>query len=121
MNVLYRIEDADGRGPFRPGFTVRWRDQSGPDLPPPWVEAGISLEEFAALFGEYPAKRGCACRSIKQLFHWFSPRERRRLANFGFQLTRIEGASILLETETQVVFEITSPTASVVMNRSQEL
>ena len=32
---VYRIQDEKGRGPWRPGFSIRWMDAEGPDLPPP--------------------------------------------------------------------------------------
>jgi hypothetical protein len=50
--TLWRIEDADGRGPFRPGFSRHWRSPNGIDLPPPWYEAGISVDEFQDLFSD---------------------------------------------------------------------
>jgi hypothetical protein len=104
--ILYRIEDAGGRGPFQPGFSHEWRDAAGPDLPPPWVEAGITISQFRRLFSYHAMRKGIACRSREQLHQWFSRTERRRLKRFGFREVEIRNPRILLETETQVVFEV---------------
>jgi hypothetical protein len=101
---LWRIEAADGRGPFRPGFSHRWRSPTGKDFPPPWVEAGISLGAFQGLFSD-GFQGGCGCRSRRQLHAWFNFAERRRLSRFGFRTVRFTPDRILLETPTQVIFE----------------
>lgn len=107
--ILYRIEDQEGRGPFRPGLSNQWRDSSGLDLPPPWVEAGMSLFDFQRLFSDRAIKRGVACKTREQLYQWFSRSERRRLKRLGFREVEIADPHIVLETDTQVVFEIVPP------------
>jgi len=107
--ILYRIEDQQGRGPFRPGLSQQWRDADGHDFPPPWVEAGITPRQWQNLFSEWAIKRGVACRSREQLYQWFSRAERRRLKRLGFREVEIKDPRILLETATQVVFEIVPP------------
>jgi hypothetical protein len=102
--LLWRIEDADGRGPFRPGFSHRWRSPAGKDFPPPWVEAGISVADFSDLFTD-GFQGGCACRSRRDLHQWFNFRERERLSKLGFRTVCFTPDRILLETPTQVVFE----------------
>lgn len=106
---LWRIEDSEGRGPFRPGLSVQWRDGEGNDFKAPWQEAGLSVAEFQNLFSSRSAKRGVACRSREQLQEWFSRSERRRLKRLGFREVEIDGADVLLETPTQVVFEVPLP------------
>lgn len=101
---LWRIEAGDGRRPFRPGFSQRWRSRLGRDFPPPWTEVGMSLAEFQSLFSD-GFQGGCACRSKSELHHWFNFAERRRLAKFGFRTVVFEPDRILLETPSQVVFE----------------
>lgn len=101
---LWRIEDAEGRGPFRPGFSREWRSPVGLDLPPPWYEAGISVSEFQELFSD-GYRGGCACRTKAQLHRWFNFRERGRLKKLGFRTVCFVPDRILLETPTQVVFE----------------
>lgn len=101
---LYRVEDQEGRGPFRPGFSHKWRSPSGKDFPPPWIEAGISLSEFQALFRP-GFQGGCACRDMQQLKQWFTFTERQRLKRLGFKIVGFEPDRVLLETPTQVVFE----------------
>lgn len=107
--ILYRIEDKHGRGPFRPGLSEQWRDASGHSFAPPWVEAGITPAQFQGLFSSHAVKRGVACRSRDQLYQWFSRAERRRLNRLGFREVEVKEPRILLETATQVVFEIIPP------------
>jgi hypothetical protein len=101
---LWRIEDQDGRGPFRPGFSQNWRSPFGNDFPPPWVEAGLSLAEFQLLFSD-GYQGGCACRTIAQLRTWFNFTERARLLKLGYRTVSFTPDRIILETPTQVVFE----------------
>ena len=102
---LYRTEGPDGRGPFRPGFSHVWRAARGKDFPPPWVEAGLSIAEFQALFSERGYQGGTACKSMKQLRQWFTLTERLRLKRLGFRIVSFEAERILFETPTQVIFE----------------
>lgn len=102
---LYRIEDARHRGPFAPGFSHHWRSPTGNDFPPPWEEAGLTIPQFRKLFSE-GFRGGCACVSRQMLRRWFSSSERKRLAQFGYREVRFVPDRIVLETPTQVVFEV---------------
>jgi hypothetical protein len=107
---LYRIENWQHRGPFQQGLTAQWRDGGEkPLLLPPWVAAGMSVAEFQSLFSEHATRRGIACRTREQLHQWFSRAERRRLKRLGFHEVELVTVRILLETPTQVVFEILPP------------
>lgn len=102
--TLYRYEDKDGRGPFKPGFSHRWVSPTRDGPPPPWEEAGIGIGEFQQLFT--PGMHGgSACKSKQQLRLWFNFMERRRLAKLGYRMVAFTPDRILLETPTQVVFE----------------
>lgn len=77
--ALYRIQDADGRGPFRPGFSKNWADENfGPGVE--------SLPTIMEDFGETvlrslnnPAEHyGTAVRKPIQLCRWFSKTEMER-------------------------------------------
>ncbi len=32
MEPLIRLQDVEGRGPWKPGFSMQWMDKDGPDL-----------------------------------------------------------------------------------------
>jgi hypothetical protein len=106
--MLYRIQAADGRGPFRPGFSEQWRDTHGPSLPPIYDELGIHP---LALHQMIPAgfHAGCACRSMDELRAWFSRREMRRLERHCYGIVTFDADRTLAETATQVLFCMRRP------------
>lgn len=91
MTRVYRIQDADGRGPWRPGFSVKWCDPNfGPgveDLPPYFVEFGHDLLKRRGLPGEH---YGCAVRKPQDLCRWVSATERAKLATLGFNIVSLK-------------------------------
>lgn len=106
---VLRIQDKDGRGPWKPGFSNCW------------VEAR-SDEEYAALlpwlveFGRAPLDKrivgmhiGCACRSLEQMRRWFTPTEYAKLRSYGYNAVRLEVGRILAESDIQCVFERAKP------------
>lgn len=105
MTHVYRIQDADGRGPWRPGFSVKWIDPDfGPgveDMPPYFVEFGADLLKRRGRIGEY---YGCAVRKPQDLRRWVSAIERTKLAGFGFNVVSIKPSRIIAESKNQLVF-----------------
>lgn len=106
--TLYRVQDAEGRGPFRPGFSRSWRDEHGPSLPPIYDELGIAFDKLRTLV-PFGMAAGCACRSMEELRRWFSRAELRRLARHGYSVVAFEPDHILAETPTQVLFAMRAP------------
>ena len=102
METVYRVQDKNGRGPFKPGFTTIWLD----DEKDRWLES--SIQEFGAAVitnhGGPGRHLGCACRSIEDLERWFSRAERKRLKKFGYNLVSMEVNEILAESKNQLVF-----------------
>lgn len=96
--TFFRVQDRDGRGPFKPGMPDRWRDPDGADYPPVQAEFGLDWRE------EIPAgwHCGCAFRTVEQAARWFSPSECSRLAALGYQLVSLRGRA-LRESEHQVI------------------
>ena len=100
--VAYRVQDATGRGPWRPGFSHIWIDAAAP--------AGRLVETIFDLLPA-PALRalpgtmvyGCACRSRDALMEWFTPIERRRLEVGGFHPVRLNADCVLAESATQML------------------
>lgn len=103
---IYRVQDREGRGPYRPGLSKRWVDQNECLPPPDWIS------EFgpAVLLKFRPHEyAGCGVRSLEQLGRWFSATEQPRLAALGFQLVAMHVDRILAESENQIVFARSLP------------
>lgn len=108
---VIRVQDARGRGPYRPGFSRVWRDLSWPAQAPWWEEIGE--DPFTAhlrIDGAYHC--GCAFRTQEQLRRWFSPRELRALDRHGFALASIVPDVVFIETASQVVIGTLAPLSS---------
>ena len=112
MTRVYRIQDKDGRGPWRPGLTRVWSDpEFGPGVENllPWgVEFGLDLLARRGLPGEY---YGCAVRKPAELRRWVSATERSRLAALGFSVVSVKADRILAESKNQIVFASRLPLA----------
>ena len=72
--VVYRVQAADGRGPWRPGFSHTWIDGDAPAgrLDETIMDL-IPIAQLAAL--PRTMHYGCACRSLTALMAWFTPIE----------------------------------------------
>lgn len=83
--VFLRVQDRDGRGPFKPGMPDRWLDPEGRDFPAVHEEFGLGWRD------EIPHgwHCGCAFRSVEQMRTWFSPWECERLSNLGYNLVSL--------------------------------
>lgn len=99
--TVYRVQAADGRGPWRPGMSHLWHDEAKTYLPDSIVDAfGLDWR------GEIPDSWacGCACRSLDGLLKWFTPLERRRLDRMGYAPVAIRADKIIRENADQVIF-----------------
>ena len=104
--TLYRVQAADGRGPWRPGLSRFWIDEDcDKPLPEPVQDA------FPDVFRRIPRgwHAGCACRSVEDLRAWFSPIEEHRLEAMGYSPVQIVVDKILAENHHQVVFARRKP------------
>jgi hypothetical protein len=110
MTRVYRIQGADGRGPWRPGFSVKWCDpdfgQGVEALPPYFVEFGHNLLKRRGLPGEH---YGCAVRKPQDLRRWVSTTERAKLAALNFNVVSLKADRILAESKNQLVFACRIP------------
>lgn len=105
--TIYRIQDRQGRGPFKPGMGAKWLD------------ADKDLNTLPAWFQEFgwdlPEKKlswevmGCGFRSLDQLNRWFTESERNRLKRLGYRIVKMNVSRILAESETQLVFTRITP------------
>jgi hypothetical protein len=103
--LVWRVQDGQGRGPYKPGFSRQWSDgDSGRLNAPWWIELGLPMDAAHDALKAMPrAHYGCAFRSPEQAKAWFSRSELRRLARLGHHLVPVKVDSILFETPTQLV------------------
>lgn len=103
--LVYRVQhDDDGRGPYRPGFSASWVDDSdqidsvaenvfhllSPRLLQEMRVSGLHI--------------GCGCRTLSTLLSWFTPTERVRLALHHYSIVRLAVDVVYAESARQVVF-----------------
>lgn len=104
--IVYRVQDIDGRGPFKPGFSNIWvKYRADHDNLKPWfVEFGRVDRQI--LYGE---TSGSACKSIKQLRRWFTKPEYKILKKYGYKSVKIEVDRIIAESDKQCFVARTIP------------
>ena len=78
MTTVYRVQDQEGRGPFKPGFSDRWCEHRlRPDMAP---LLGKALEVHRRKMIKRNLRHwGYACKSLEQLGLWFNQTETDRL------------------------------------------
>ena len=106
---VYRVQDVEGRGPWRPGFSRLWvRDRDDHDNLRPWVEQfGLAIIPRNHLpFGRH---FGCACRTLEQLRRWFTAEEYATLQAYGYQAVSMDVQRVLAESDIQLVFQRSRP------------
>lgn len=110
--TILRIQDAEGRGPFKPGFSQTWVLKRADHA---------NLRPWTAEFGQVNAKPGmaygCGCLTRRQLQRWFTKAEYTKLLEYGYRAVKIEVDSILHASTTQCVFERALP----LNERAQEI
>jgi hypothetical protein len=102
--TLLRIQDKEGRGPWRPGLSKLWAsdDPHALDLPPVHVE----FKDFARLIAFAGATRmhiGCAVRGEEGIRRWFTLGELAKLRGLGFNIVECGRCIVLAETENQAI------------------
>ena len=104
--IVFRIQDEEGRGPWRPGFSKTWVEpREDHEHLAPWnVEFGPVHKK--ALWG---ASTGCGCRTIEQLQRWFTRSEYQTLLEHGYHAVKMDVGRILAESDIQCVFSRAAP------------
>lgn len=105
--TVYRVHDAEGRGPWRPGFSRTWVEDR-PDH--------ANLKPWPMEFGTAFMRRirptdhcGVGCLTIEGLRRWFTPSEWATLRLHGYRAVIIHGARVLAHSDIQAVFTIDHP------------
>ena len=101
MDTIYRIQDKDGRGPWKPGFSQKWvEDRPDHDNLIPWyVEFGRVDQKV--LTGEHS---GSGCRTVEQLKRWFTKSEYKKLKKYGYKAVKMDINRIIAESDIQLFF-----------------
>lgn len=105
--IVFRVQDKDGRGPWRPGFAQKWSGSYREDLQnlKPWyIEFGPI--HLGLLTWEHS---GSGCASLEQLRRWFTPEEYRRLLDLGYKAVCMDADRVLAQSEIQCFFARSRP------------
>lgn len=102
MKRLLRVQDKEGRGPWRPGFSAKWVDDNRDFSFPPIFSEVENLHEIAARAHEKGLHIGCAV-GTRHFSQWFTDAEIVRLKAFGFRVVNATPCQIIAKTPTQVL------------------
>lgn len=110
MVVAYRVQAADGRGPWRPGFSLTWIETDAPA--DRLTETVMDLLPIRELRNLPPGMSyGSACRTVDALMRWFTAGEKQRLAQLGFHPVRLNADVVVTESEWQMLIGRRKPFA----------
>lgn len=100
--MIYRWQDADGRGPYKPGISHYWADENHAErqLPPFFEEFGMDIVKQC---GPHESM-GCGFRSAEQMNAWFTQDEQDRMRLMGYRFGKLIADRIIAESEKQLVF-----------------
>ncbi len=106
---VYRVQDSEGRGPWRPGFSRLWvRDRDDHANLRPWVEQ-FGMQIIPRTGWPFGKHFGCACRTLDQLRRWFTAEEYATLLAYGYQAVSMDVQRVLAESDIQLVFQRARP------------
>lgn len=104
--IIYRVQDRQGRGPWKPGFSSYW------------VETRPDHDNLLPWYLEFPDKRfsvrrgqhyGVGCRTVEKLRRWFTESEYKKLLSFGYRAVKMSVDQVVMESDTQAVFVRNKP------------
>lgn len=105
VNHILRVQDEEGRGPFRPGFSHCWVDPRSPCTLPTWMEEfGMVMPRHSKTF-----YYGCGVRSFSQIRRWFTDGELKLLYGYGYSIVSMTVDDIIAESKNQNVFRRRKP------------
>jgi hypothetical protein len=101
VTAVFRVQDQEGRGPFKPGFSLQWidknRDQHQQDI----------ISEFGwRCLKDVPKgmHSGCGFFSMGQLLKWFTDVELERLYLMEYRIVRLTGCTVIRRSANQLIF-----------------
>ena len=99
---IVRVQDPEGRGPYRPGFSDSWVSASRVTFFPP-IFSELGPPRFKRIVDDAHKRGlhiGCAV-SFRRLPEWFNQEERAKLMDLGFMLVSADDCEQLATTQTQ--------------------
>ncbi len=100
--TIYRIQDKNGRGPWKPGQSYKWVRRRPDASLQPWY---VDWPKFQPMAEMTPGEVcGTGCQSLDQLRRWFNRDEYNTLRILGYRAVEITGARVLRANNRQVVF-----------------
>ncbi len=98
--LVYRVQDAQGRGPWRPGFSEKWVTFRNDleNLPPFYLENPDALNSLPPNM-----HYGCGCTTLERLRRWILKEEYETLLAHSFRCVALV-VDAMVETPTQVLF-----------------
>ena len=84
--TVYRIQDSEGRGPFRPGVTQKWIDAERTYFPKAQIQEQLWIKKIA----DPELNLAFVCTSIEQMKIWVSETEYDRLMKLGYNAVKID-------------------------------
>ena len=105
--TIFRYQDDEGRGPFRPGMTERWLVDHESKPVGLINERGVwgvrgAIDRFIRL-NRMPHQFGFGCETLDCLFRWFTQDERKTLNDLGYRIVAMMGDRIL-GNQNEVLF-----------------
>jgi len=106
MITILRVQDSEGRGPWRPGFSHRW------------VESRDDHENLLSGVLQFPTAHrrlyswensGYGCQSADVLRRWFTKTEYQKLLSFGYQAVEMQVDRLVDRSDIQCVFARIKP------------
>ena len=98
---VYRWQDAEGRGPYRPGVPQYWADDANQAKNPAFFqEFGMDIVKTVRPGETF----GCGFRTTEQMRQWFNEAERQRMRLLGYRFGWLDVDRIVAESEKQLVF-----------------
>ena len=108
--MLLRMQDANGRGPWKPGFSDQWVDDARRfDLPALHEAFGLGLKPMVDAALKRGLHLGTAVRGLERFNQWFTANEQVKLALLGYRIVDATSCEILGETEWQAVIGSAQP------------
>lgn len=111
--MMLRIQDAEGRGPWRPGFSQFWIDPDKDDslCPPMMVEFPNWREAIGLAQAQGLTHFGCCVLGVGGLHRWFTPPEMCRLRQYGYFLVDASMLKPILRGKSQIIGASRKPLA----------
>ncbi|MEM9717331.1 MAG: hypothetical protein AAF826_12525 [Pseudomonadota bacterium] len=108
--MLLRMQDANGRGPWKPGFSDKWVDNNRRfDLPALQEDFGVDFAPMVDAAFNRGLHLGTAVKGQEKFNMWFTPSERVKLAMFGYRIVDASSCEVLGETNWQVIIGSPNP------------